>query len=243
MEFSANEIIKRIDQRLKALDLSENKASVRSGLSRDAIRSIRRNARSGVQRGVSTETLRKLARGLETTPEWLIGGVGSGSADVDGGELPPGFSEEGTPQGIPTLGDVAAGVWREVTAADAAKYGSRSTNPADPRYPATAQYDLVVRGSSIDRVARDGDRLRCVDLRETGLDVSDGDLVVVERRREGGHLVETTAKRVRQRGAKRELWPDSDDPQWQEPISYGEAQGDAVEIIALVLYAYRPTRV
>lgn len=71
-------IISRIDERLRALapvgerKLSDNAASLRSGLSRDAIRTLRRQLASGQQAGIRTETLEKLARGLMTTPHWLL---------------------------------------------------------------------------------------------------------------------------------------------------------------------------
>lgn len=72
---SAAAILKRIDQRLLALDMTENYASEQAG-SRDTIRSIRKNVKNGVQRGVSTATLERLAPVLETTAEWLTTGVG-----------------------------------------------------------------------------------------------------------------------------------------------------------------------
>lgn len=144
---------------------------------------------------------------------------------------------------IKILGEVAAGVWKDVQRSDHTEFErDDSPFPPDPRYPVETQYDLIVRGTSINRVAMDGYRLRCVDVHKAGLEVHDGDLVIVERRRDGGHLIETTAKRVRRRRGKLELWPDSDDPQWQEPILYGEDKGDAVQIQALVIYAYRPVR-
>lgn len=71
-------IISRIDQRLKALapvgekKLSDRAASLRSGLSQDGIRTIRRQFITGKQKGVTSETLEKLAKGLRTTPMWLM---------------------------------------------------------------------------------------------------------------------------------------------------------------------------
>lgn len=71
-------IISRIDRRLKALaptgkkKISDRAASLKSGLSADGIRTIRRQIDSGRQKGVTGETLQKLALGLETTPMWLL---------------------------------------------------------------------------------------------------------------------------------------------------------------------------
>ncbi|CAN7380838.1 phage repressor protein [Bradyrhizobium sp. LjRoot220] len=71
-------IISRIDRRLKALappgkkKLSDRAAALKSGLSADGIRTLRRQLDSGRQIGVRTDTLEKLAIGLGTTTQWLL---------------------------------------------------------------------------------------------------------------------------------------------------------------------------
>lgn len=52
--------------------LSDRAASIKSGLSPDGIRTIRRQFENGRQTSVTSATLEKLARGLETTPLWLL---------------------------------------------------------------------------------------------------------------------------------------------------------------------------
>ena len=146
---------------------------------------------------------------------------------------------------IKIVGEVAAGVWRDVGMADQAGPEDQQVSgvPADPRFPASAQYDLVVRGTSIDKTARDGDIIRVVRVADVGYAPTDGDLVVVQRTRFSGQIVETTAKRLRIRRDSMELWPESSDERWQEPIPYGgAAEGEMVEIIGLALYAIRPLR-
>lgn len=64
-------VLRRIDKRLKALGLTDNKAGTKAG-SRDLVRSIRRQIGDGKQRGVSTQSLERLAPVLETTAEWLL---------------------------------------------------------------------------------------------------------------------------------------------------------------------------
>lgn len=143
---------------------------------------------------------------------------------------------------VHVLGEVAAGVWRDVSAIDQAERDD-SPFPTDTRYPAAAQFDLIVRGTSINRIARDGDHLRCVDVVMAGIEVAGGELVIVRRTRDDGQLVEITAKRIRKIGLFLELWPDSDDPQWQKPIhasTQNDPDRETVEIAALVLYVYRP---
>jgi transcriptional regulator with XRE-family HTH domain len=90
MRASGKGIISRIEKRLKALGLTENSASSSAGLSRDAIRSIRRNIESGKQRGVSSETLEKLAPVLQTSKAWLLSGDGPevvGGDHIESGDI------------------------------------------------------------------------------------------------------------------------------------------------------------
>ena len=48
-------------------------------------------------------------------------------------------------------------------------------------------------------------------------DVKDGELVIVQRSKFQGAMIETTAKRVRKNGDF-ELWPESTHPDFQEPL-------------------------
>ncbi|ASY56462.1 MULTISPECIES: hypothetical protein [Sinorhizobium] len=78
-----NEILERIERRLEVVGLEPAVASVRAGLSKDAIRNIQRAVRSGKKgAGTSTETLTQLAPVLETTAAWLIEGVDCGAENL-----------------------------------------------------------------------------------------------------------------------------------------------------------------
>jgi hypothetical protein len=78
---SASAVLGRIDKRLTALGISDNAAGAQSGLSRDFIRTLRRNVKSDKQRGISTESLEKLAPTLKTTAEWLAKASGPESVE------------------------------------------------------------------------------------------------------------------------------------------------------------------
>lgn len=182
-------------------------------------------------RGGSIEGMASIASVLGVSVDFLMHGIVSRSSTATI------HADDVSTQLIRVLGDVAAGVWVEEAMAIAEADAPVSVFPADPRYPIAAQYDLTVRGTSLNKVARDGDMLRCVDIAKAGIEVRDGDLVIV--RRTQGHLVELTCKKVRRRASGRvELWPDSTDPRWQEPVTVGGE--DAVEIVALALYSYVP---
>lgn len=217
-------ILARIEQRLKDLNLPATAASVQAGFNEGLIRDMGRKEKA--MPGV--DKIAALANVLETTPEWLAFGVDSQSV---------------APSPLEIRGDVAAGAWLEIDIIDE---NALDTIPitADPRYPRAAQYALGVRGTSINRLAQTGDYLICVDLGLTGLDPKADDIVIVERRRMQGAMREVTAKRVERRGKTIVLYPDSDDPRWQEPIiiNGGDTGDDEIAIIAIVTGVYRPIR-
>ena len=77
-----HDVYRRIEERLEATEQSSSGASTRAGLSRDAIRNIRRALDSPERKGVSTRTLDLLAASLRTTPEWLMRGIGNEQSDA-----------------------------------------------------------------------------------------------------------------------------------------------------------------
>lgn len=70
--------MRRVDQRLKVVNLSATAASRKAGLSDDAIRNLRRAAKDhpADRHGVSTRTILSLAPVLGTTAGWLLEGIG-----------------------------------------------------------------------------------------------------------------------------------------------------------------------
>ena len=154
--------------------------------------------------------------------------------------------------GLPVIGEVAAGRWIEVDDhVDEPEYDPVPVNP-DNRWPAEDQYGLVVRGTSINRVAIDGDILSCVNAIAARYRPKEDDLVIAEMRRHAGHLRQRTAKRFVRQSTHIELWPDSDDPRWQTPIIipmgdspldyYTEDEDGRIDvaIVALVTWVHRP---
>lgn len=68
------DIVTRIETRLTDLGMSASEASRLSGMSKDAIRNIQRNAATGTEKGVSTRTIIALAKVLQSSPSWLLTG-------------------------------------------------------------------------------------------------------------------------------------------------------------------------
>ena len=187
-------ILKRIDRRLKAVGLTDRAASLKAGLSADAIRSLRRQYKGGKQKSVTLRTLAALAGPLKTTSAFLSQGIGNESLMFHGG----GGASEPEPlfHAIKIRGEVAAGVWIEP---ESDVSSPRFTFPVQPdlRYPIEQQYGLTVRGTSINRVATEGDVLICLDLSISRAEVQDNQLVIVEQKRKGNPAREITAKRLR----------------------------------------------
>lgn len=108
------------------------------------------------------------------------------------------------------------------------------------RFPAEAQFDLVVEGSSLNKLAREGDLIRCLDVDLAEVEVRDGDIVAIERRQ--GEDIELLGKRAIKQGEDLELWSESTLDCWRAPVIRHNQERRLtaeVRIIGKVLYAYR----
>lgn len=212
----------RVQERLEKLNLEATPTSLAAGLGKDVIRDMLRRP----HQSPTLRTIMALARILETAPAWLAFG-----------DRAQAFFDETI---IPVSGEVAAGLFRMVGRSDEPVY-SPTPLPADTRFPPEQQFDLVVRGSSINKIARDGDYLRCVLIDACG-SPANGELVVVEQLNSDGG-VETTAKILRRRAGSTELWPESTDERWSLPLVITDdehAVDRLIRVTAKVLFIYRP---
>lgn len=139
---------------------------------------------------------------------------------------------------VKVIGKVAANNWISVNDMDFDN-DSIETIPSVGGHPVSWQFALIVEGTSLNRVARNGDRLACLDVIASNVDIENDDLVIVERRRYGGEMVERTAKRIRQTTNGVELWPESDDPAHQEPIKLYDSHTDEIRIVGKVIWILR----
>jgi len=126
----------------------------------------------------------------------------------------------------------------------------RQSTPPVPfvptRYAELEQRAYRVVGPSMNmRAIHDGTFVITVRYWEVRTQPQDGDIVVVERRRDGG-LVERTLKEVVIRPGQIELTPRSSDDRFKEPIviprhlDANPSEPLEVEIIALVIGCYSP---
>lgn len=135
---------------------------------------------------------------------------------------------------IPVIGEVAAGVWREVQFQTDEPFFALPFIPSEEAWIGNI-LGLVVRGESLNKIARDGDILLAEAVQRTGTKARDKDLVVVERRRDQDGIIEVTAKRLR----GRQLMPESTDQRYQTPLVLGEHENEIVQIIGIVHYILR----
>ena len=224
------EILKRIDQRLDKVELSDRAASLRAGLSAAQLRTMRRQYRQGTQHGVSIQTITGLARALETTPEWLMSGTGQQ-------ETANGIAQTESARGLPFAGVVAAGVWNEI-GVDGERW-AQAPAPPDPRYPVECQSAYEVRGTSTDRVARPGDFLIVLDREKMGLPLRSGDLVIMTQTKQG--LREVTARRYKLHNGRHLFAFELDDPRYNMGVELPKIEGNATfQVGGVVVAAYRP---
>jgi hypothetical protein len=219
-------IIKRIRERLRQVNKTARSASLEAGLGADVIRDLERKPEIMPR----IDTIDALAAVLGTDAGFLAFGK-KAKADVSSDDL------------MTIRGEVAAGLWLEIDA----HFGQGELEtwpvPFNPRYPKEAQFGLIVRGTSINRIALPGDILQCIDIGITGLEPMENDLVIVERTRAQAGQREVTAKRWRRKGKVVELLPDSTDERWTEPLLFDTRKprrDEQIAIIAIVDAVYKP---
>jgi len=225
-----NDIYERIRQRLKALDLSERKASMMAAGNPELIRNIRRGKSMSPRSG----NLVKLARVLEVSESWLLG-----TSDDDSPPSDP-------PRGVAYGGIVEAGAFRPVNMFDQeGEYRTVSIAP-DSRFPVSVQHVFEVVGDSMLLAGlAPGMWALAVDLHSYEKiygEPGDGKLVVVARIRDGDR--ELTVKRLRIFRDRMELQPESPNPM-HKPIVFpwpprddGPSEAAIVAVVLQAVYVF-----
>lgn len=162
-------------------------------------------------------TLVAIAKATGKPIEWIENGIGD---EVSG---------------LMVVGEVAAGTWKE----GSVEYRQIGMPVSPhPRYPAHAQRLYQVAGTSLNRIVPDGEYIHTVSVHEAGIRAEPGDLVVVRRMQHG--LTEYTAKRYVIEEGRRLLRPESDDPQWQDPLEVNGDDGSQIEITDVIIAKWSP---
>lgn len=191
-----------------------------AGLEPDTIRNILR----GNIREPGATKIYAIARVLGVTVEFLLG-----EPQLGEGESPPGS--------LPVLFKTGGGAWVQVEDYAQDGLGEREGAPVYA-YRRFRQWYEILDGDSMNRLYPDGTYLQVVDTVDMGYEPKSGDIVVVERCRDGGFLRERSVKQVEVYRNRIELWPRSTNPRWKEPIVINDHPDDEtveVRIVGLVL--------
>jgi SOS-response transcriptional repressor LexA len=226
---SKKHILEEIQRFIDETDSSMRAISLEAGLGEGAVRDLFRKPKVMP----TIETVGKLATAMGMEPAELAGWSR---------RRLPGRRRAG---GMKVIGEVAAGMWHDLSGVDEPPNQDHDV-PFHGRYDQEAQYGLLVRGTSINKIAAPGDILQCVDVGISGIAAQHDDLVIVERRRAQAGQKEVTAKRFRRRrDGVVELWPESTDEKWSTPLVLdpkAAPDGDEVAVIAVVVAVYKPLR-
>lgn len=217
----------RVKARMDELKLNAFSTAKKANLGNSYVRDILR----GKTTQPLADNLAKLAAALDTTPDYLMG-------HSDDSTLRP---VKAKVEGVPVIGKVSASAWYAVDDEFIAEIDDDIERvPSVSGYPLEWQFGMIVDGNCLNKIARNGDRLVCLDLIKSQVDIQDDDLVVIERRRFAGQMRSITAKRVKRTKDGFELWPESDDPAHQDPISITRPpEGEEVRVWAKVLWVLR----
>lgn len=184
-------------------------------------------------RGFKLDSAIRYASFFRCNLSWLLTGKGDAEAFS--------ITAEQIGEIIPVKGVVKAGAFADTTITPETFAPIYQT--PDPSYPQNAQFAVIVQGESMNKVMQPNDKLLCVSLDLANLEAVDNDLVIVERTKYDGELVETTVKRLRVINDEAyELWPESNHPDFQEPIRIPDPLTPAhvkVKILAKVVKMIR----
>jgi transcriptional regulator with XRE-family HTH domain len=225
-----SKISDRVEQRISALGLTARGVSLRAGLGVDAVRDLKRTKSPGM------ETISALARVLDCDVRYLLGDI-----DEIGNPATLGRVSEFT--FLPIRYRVQAGHWLEMDDTIEEGYGTAPLS-VSPAWANAKQWAEEIVGNSIDEVYPPGALAHVVDIWDLGREPRVGELVVVQRTRDGGLLRERTIKRLTlsETGQPQLVGCSKSEPKWNTPIplpaGLGERSEVEVAIVGLVIGAY-----
>lgn len=227
-----------VEERLEELGRNPFEAARLGDLERGFINDILQ----GKKRSIRGENMRKLAVGLDWTPGDLLMATSTETAHLARLKT-VGREAQVVPRFLLVRYRVQAGHWYEVGFDEPPVDFSIPVVP-DPRYAEWPQWAELVVGPSANKKIPEGHFAHVVDAIEMGYEPKDGDWVIVERRRSGGHVRERTIKQLEVNDGVVRLWPRSTDQRFQEPVDYRNGAQDGedveVEIVGKVIGSYNP---
>ena len=215
---------------------SAREAAQALGMSVSTYNSHERAGEPGA-RSYKIDAARLYSRRFGVSAAWLRTGDGpSGMAQKD----PPARVDV---EAVAVRGIAQAGVWREYEDMDIEALDPVPTIPG--RWRTFEQFAYRCIGPSMDKAGfQTGDYAVCVNYFDARTGFQSDDVVVVERR--NGQSVERTIKRLKLVEDGFELWPESTDPRFQQPIYVAAGKLDhedgdnSITIVGLVIGRWSP---
>jgi SOS-response transcriptional repressor LexA len=181
------------------------------------------------ENGTRTPKARDLhlyAKRFKVAQSWLLDGK-EGSATSDLSPIPV--------HQIRVEGTSYAGLFKDISLIEDDEH-EREYVPGtvDPRYPHAHHYALNVAGDSMNKLFRDGSKVVCAAWGDLGIEVKQGHILHIERRRFASEI-ETTLKVYSEQDGKRWLNPNSTNEK-HKPIEINGNEDTEITIKGLVLY-------
>ena len=224
-----------MSERLRSARQQAGHRSARAAALRLGIAPSTYSAHENGQNDFGPDAARLYARAFGVSAAWLLTG--------DTGTAQHARDINATQKGIPIKGDAAAGIWFEGNPLDnTGSPAERVPFALDSQSIEGAVYALRMRGNSFERTAPDGALLICVETEKRLRDLPSGTMAVVERHRKNADLTEISVRRVEHAGDRTELYADSTDPRWSNPVvATGDTSNDAVTVTirGIVLWILR----
>lgn len=200
------------------------------------IRKLRKMTMAQLGAAVGTEatTINKLEKGqIRLSVDWLE--KIAAALKVSVAEL---ISQAPPPEPIEVRGKVQAGNWTDAIEWEhAMRYPVWV--PVPDQWKSNGVFGLEVHGPSMNRRYPEGTILLCVPFVPADIEPRESQRYIVQRERAGEY--EMTVKELRfDKAGKPWLWPDSDDPDHQQPLAVQGDDGDTIEIVALVIASFQP---
>jgi SOS-response transcriptional repressor LexA len=220
----------RISEKMAERRINTRTATRQAGLSTTAIYDIL----NGKNKNPSIPVIKRIARVLQTSAEYLCGDIDSETQSLQ--------TLEGAAP-IPVAGIAEAGAFRAMP-----EWGHehehelpRIIAPRSKLYPKAKHFALEVRGDSMNAAKPtpivEGMYVLCIDVIDAGADVESGRIYAVRRTMDGGQTYECTIKRAKVFRDRVELHPESTNHSHKVieiPRRHDREAANSVEAIGLV---------
>jgi transcriptional regulator with XRE-family HTH domain len=187
-----------------------------------------RNILGGRSKDPGVYKVYEIAKALGTTIEDVIDREGLGANE---------FKSAAAMPELPIVYKTGAGNWVE-TDDFAQTFLEENGDRALITYADCKQWYEVMEGDSMNQLIPEGALLHVVDTKDFPYVPRHGNIVIVERRKQGGFMRERTVKQIEMTLQGIELWPRSTNPRWRGPIAMTETddhdESIHAEIVGLV---------